>query len=198
LQFGFFVSQLYDNDKVEDAAVCTDIQSSVGVAVCGCADVGPACGNGICFQESCETCPQDCGACIHTCTVLSMTNPTDGDLFTFLALKGSTVACEMTGVDGDVDMTIEWEEGFCKPFSLDSNEFCITSTLASDENVTLSINDYQPDSNITISCIMSPCPETTICGNGICFLESCETCPQDSGTCIHTCNVLSTTDPDRR
>jgi hypothetical protein len=118
------------------------------------------CGDGICFLESCETCPQDCGTCIPTCSVLSMTNPADGDSFTFLALNGTTVACRMRGVDGDVDMTVLWGEELCAPLSYDSNEFCITSTLASDENVTLVISVYEPDTNITISRIMSPISET--------------------------------------
>ncbi len=126
----------------------------------------PVCGDNKCIgQESCSSCPQDCGSCPSVC----------GD-----GTCDSGESCSSCSQDCGACPSV------CGDGSCDSGESC--SSCSSDCGSCPSVcGDGSCDSDETCSSCSSDCgscPPTEFCGDGSCDAdETCSSCSSDCGAC---------------
>ena len=197
-----------DDDLDDDGDGMTDCDDDE------CADLGPClspeCGNGACKGgETCETCPEDCGACPacddgacngdETCE----TCPED---------CGACATCEDGACNGDETCETCPEDcgacAACEDGACNGDETCGTCPEDCGECVTSCADHCGGYDAVTFACSCDPgcffdldeeccddmCEECTglsgfelacpSCGNNDCSSgETCETCPADCGAC---------------
>ncbi|MFH1046811.1 MAG: hypothetical protein V1738_00770 [Patescibacteria group bacterium] len=143
----------------------------------------PYCGDGVCFNEHCSTCPADCGQCAPVCG----DDVCNGDehCSTCPADCGNCIDPVVCGDDvcnGDETCTT------CPGDCGDCPSVCGDGTCDLDEDCESCASDC------------GTCPVDPVCGDEVCNGdETCSTCPGDCGTCPveptcgdETCNGFET------
>ncbi len=162
--------------------VCPDkiCQAEESCTTCP-ADCGPCCGNGMCdpdLGESCKSCPEDCGGCPPSCN--------DGQ-------------CDDAGPDGYVETCESCPQdcgkcpAVCGNGELEDGEACDDGNLETGDGCDDACQEELPpehcpngacEGDLGEDCQTCPQDCTDCCGDGVCDgLEGCEICPLDCGVC---------------
>jgi hypothetical protein len=150
--------------------LCVNEVESLNCGSCAVADV---CGDGICGDtETCETCANDCGACMGgCCEAHDGTGCADGDCVAFIC-EIDAYCCET-----------EWDQ-ICADEALQYCPVC--------QGTFPTCGDGECLFGETCETCAEDCGPCEFCGDNICNGdEDCASCPDDCGACDSDCCVAS-------
>ncbi|RLI99791.1 MAG: hypothetical protein DRP03_02450, partial [Candidatus Aenigmatarchaeota archaeon] len=164
--------------KCIDTKRCTASAERIEMRICKYELEMWYCGDGICNgNETCTTCPMDCGTCVSENITTKKCEDTDGGFNKYI--KGSVALLTNKHKIVYTD--------YCKDDRHGIEYLCVNEGLWSEE--------FYCEPRKRERCVDGACVKQMYCGDGICSgNETCATCPVDCGICklkINTRDVIN-------